>query len=58
VAFVSHVSAAGFYVVARGDTLSGIAARLGTSWQALFALNRDVVADPDLIYPGQRLRLP
>jgi resuscitation-promoting factor RpfA len=45
------------YVVRRGDTLSGIAVRVGTAWPALWALNRDRVADPDLIYPGQRLRV-
>jgi nucleoid-associated protein YgaU len=45
------------YVVRPGDTLSGIAAGLGMAWPALWALNRDRVADPDLIYPGQRLRV-
>jgi nucleoid-associated protein YgaU len=48
---------AGEYVVRAGDTLSGIAARFGMGWPALWALNRDRVADPDLIFPGQRLRL-
>jgi nucleoid-associated protein YgaU len=47
----------GEYVVRAGDTLSGIAARLGMAWPALWTLNRDRVADPDLIYPGQRLRV-
>ncbi|MFE8005922.1 peptidoglycan DD-metalloendopeptidase family protein [Streptomyces sp. NPDC057418] len=48
------------YTVARGDSLSGIAAteRVQGGWQRLYAANRTVVgADPDLILPGQRLSL-
>ena len=41
------------YTVRSGDTLSGIAARYGTSWQHLAELNG--LADPNLIYPGQVL---
>jgi nucleoid-associated protein YgaU len=47
----------GEYVVRRGDTLSAIAVRYGMTWPALWALNRDRIADPDLIYPGQVLRI-
>ncbi|WP_306319390.1 MULTISPECIES: transglycosylase family protein [unclassified Streptomyces] len=48
----------GGYVVRGGDTLGGIAAAHGTSWQHLYATNRAVIGgDPDLILPGQRLRL-
>ncbi|MEU7060842.1 transglycosylase family protein [Streptomyces sp. NPDC046197] len=48
----------GDYTVREGDTLSGIAARHGTTWQRLYAVNKDVVGgDPDLIVPGQRLAL-
>ncbi|MEU6421448.1 transglycosylase family protein [Streptomyces spiralis] len=48
----------GAYTVRAGDTLSGIAARHGTTWQRLYALNTSVVGDdPDLIVPGQRLAL-
>jgi hypothetical protein len=44
--------------VRQGDTLSGIAARHGTSWQRLYDLNRSVIGgDPNLIVPGQRLAL-
>ncbi|WP_405902173.1 transglycosylase family protein [Streptomyces sp. NBC_00656] len=48
------------YTVARGDSLSGIAAerRLDGGWQRLYSANRKVVGDdPDLIFPGQRLSL-
>lgn len=43
------------YVVKSGDTLSGIAARYGTSWQALAQKNG--LSNPNLIYPGQVLRI-
>lgn len=46
----------GTYTVQSGDTLSGIAAKYGTSWQTLQQLNG--IADPNLIYPGQVLKLP
>src|SRR5690606_26061342 len=46
----------GTYTVRRGDTLSGIAQRHGTNWQTLQRLNN--ISNPNLIYPGQVLRLP
>ena len=50
------VRAAGPVVVVRqGDTLGAIADRYRVSVERLAALNR--IADPDLIFPGQRLRL-
>lgn len=44
------------YVVNAGDTLSGIAAKYGTSWQALAQING--IANPNLIYAGQTIKLP
>jgi LysM repeat protein len=44
------------YTVARGDTLSGIAARFGTTWQELQRING--IRNPNLIFPGQVIRLP
>lgn len=41
------------YAVRKGDTLSGIAAKYGTTWQKIAADNN--IANPNLIYPGQRL---
>jgi len=41
--------------------LSAIAQReYGDSkeWRRIFEANRDVINNPDLIYPGQTLRLP
>ena len=54
-------TAAGAYVVQPGDTLSGIAAALGTpgGWPALYAANRRAIGpDPGLIRPGSVLALP
>lgn len=44
-----------YYTVQSGDNLSAIAAQYGTSWQALSDLNG--LSNPDLIYPGQVLRV-
>ncbi|UXY26672.1 LysM peptidoglycan-binding domain-containing protein [Streptomyces sp. HUAS TT20] len=54
----SRDSSGGNYTVREGDTLSGIAARHGTTWQRIYAANKSVIGgDPDLIVPGQRLSL-
>ncbi|MFJ2936703.1 transglycosylase family protein [Streptomyces sp. NPDC087219] len=49
----------GEYKVAAGDTLSKIAQAHGVKggWAKLFELNKDVVENADLIYPGQQLHL-
>ena len=49
----------GEYKVAKGDTLSTIAADhdVKGGWEKLFELNKDIVQDADLIYPGQQLHL-
>ena len=44
-----------YHIVARGETLSGIASRYGESWQQLAAKNG--LRNPNRIYPGQRLLL-
>lgn len=41
------------YVVKKGDTLSAIAARYGTTWAKIAADNN--IPNPNLIYPGQKL---
>jgi hypothetical protein len=45
------------YTVSAGDTLSGIADRFHVAggWRTLYQCNRDIITNPDLIYPGQRL---
>ena len=47
------------YVVRSGDTLSKIAAtkKVQGGWKALYAANRSVVENPNLIFPGEKLSL-
>ena len=50
-----------FYEIQRGDTLSGIAKRYyGNAMQytRIFEANRNVIEDPNKIYPGQKIRIP
>ncbi|MET9321784.1 transglycosylase family protein [Streptomyces sp. NPDC003038] len=49
----------GSYEVKSGDTLGTIAEVNGVNggWEKLFELNKDIVSDADLIYPGQKLKL-
>ena len=49
------------YTVEKGDTLSKIAKeQLGSAnaWKQIFEANRDVLDDPDRIFPGQVIKLP
>lgn len=51
----------GMYTVKKGDCLTRIARRFGTTWEQLYAIpeNKKVVGrNPDLIFPGQKLRVP
>lgn len=48
-----------FYTVVAGDSLSKIASKYkGVTWQKIFEANRDQIKNPDLIHPGQKLRIP
>jgi nucleoid-associated protein YgaU len=47
------------YTVVSGDSLSKIATKYpGLTWQKIFEANRDQIKNPDLIHPGQKLRIP
>ena len=49
------------YVVVTGDSLSKIAKREygdANKWRTIYEANKDVIKDPDLIYPGQELKVP
>ena len=49
------------YVVVAGDSLSKIAKREygnAKEWNRIFEANRDILKDPDKIYPGQKLKIP
>ena len=50
-----------YYVIEKGDTLWGISAKLlgnGAKYQEIFEANKEVIEDPDLIFPGQKIRIP
>jgi nucleoid-associated protein YgaU len=50
-----------FYEVQPGDTLSGIALKYygkANEYMKIFDANRDLLDNPDLIKPGQKLRIP
>jgi nucleoid-associated protein YgaU len=49
------------YVVVEGDSLSKIARREygdASKWRRIYEANKDLINDPDLIYPGQELKVP
>ncbi|MEE9448283.1 MAG: peptidoglycan-binding protein LysM [Arenicellales bacterium] len=50
-----------FYTIEKGDTLWGIASSQlgkGSRYPEIFEANREVIKDPDKIYPGQQIRIP
>jgi nucleoid-associated protein YgaU len=50
-----------FYEIKRGDTLGGIAKQFygkASKYMRIFEANRDIIDDPDKIYPGQKIRIP
>lgn len=49
------------YTVKSGDSLSAIAKREygdAGKWKRIYEANRDTIDNPDLIHPGQELRIP
>jgi nucleoid-associated protein YgaU len=50
-----------YYVIEKGDSLWKIAAHYygdGNKWKQLFEANKEVILDPDKIFPGQKIRIP
>ena len=50
-----------YYVIEKGDTLSAIAKRYYGDFKLyprIFEANREVIKDPDLIFVGQKIRIP
>ena len=50
-----------YYTIVSGDSLSKIAKNYygnAMDYKHLFEANREVIKDPDLIYPGQKIRIP
>lgn len=49
------------YTIEKGDTLSKIAKEHygnANAWKHIFEANRDIIEDPDRIFPGQVIKLP
>ena len=49
------------HTVAKGDNLSKIAKHYygnANEWKRIFEANKDVLKDPDKIFPGQKLQIP
>ena len=44
------------YVIASGDTMSGVAKKFGVTMQALLSANN--LTDPNLVRVGQRIKVP
>lgn len=51
----NRINGAQYYTIRPGDTLSGIAAKYGTTYQQLARING--IANPDKIYAGQRIKV-
>lgn len=50
-----------YYVIQKGDNLSAIAKKFlgnASAYPKIFEANREVIKDPNLIYPGQKIRIP
>jgi nucleoid-associated protein YgaU len=57
----STSTATKIYIVVSGDSLSKIAkCEYGNAkeWNRIYEANRDILKDPDKIYPGQELKIP
>jgi LysM repeat protein len=50
-----------YYVIKSGDSLSKIAKNFygdAGKWTDLFEANKEIILDPDKIYPGQKIAIP
>jgi len=50
-----------YYEIKSGDTLWAIAEKFlgnGAKYTEIFEANKEVIKNPDLIYPGQKIRIP
>lgn len=49
------------YTVQKGDSLSKIAKQFlgnASKWNEIYEANKDTISDPDMIHPGQELKIP
>lgn len=50
-----------FYEIVKGDTLGAISKKFygkASAYMRIFEANRDIISDPNKIYPGQKIRIP
>jgi len=50
-----------FYEIVSGDTLGAIAKKFygkASAYTRIFEANREIISDPNKIYPGQKIRIP
>lgn len=58
---VPATSAGRTYTVVKGDNLSKIATSVygnANKWRTIYEANKDIIKDPNLIHPGQVLKIP
>ncbi|MEL7186449.1 MAG: peptidoglycan-binding protein LysM [Pseudomonadota bacterium] len=56
-----EVSKDEIYEIVSGDTLGGIAKKYygkASAYMRIFEANRDIISDPNKIYPGQKITIP
>ena len=61
ISFIKSLFPVDFHTVEKGDTLSALAQHYygdGQKYMKIFNANRDILKDPDKIFPGQVLRIP
>jgi nucleoid-associated protein YgaU len=57
----AEVSKDEFYEIKSGDTLGAIAKQFygkSSQYMRIFEANREIIEDPNKIYPGQKIRIP
>lgn len=55
------VGATRYYTIKSGDSLSKVAKEMygdASQYDKIFQANKEVIGDPDKIYPGQQIRIP
>lgn len=53
---VTHSQDSNIHVIQKGETLTSIAKKYNTTWLKLWRLNPQII-NPNLIYPGQKLKI-
>ena len=49
------------YTIKSGDSLSKIAKQVygdASAWQKIYNANKDQIKNPDMIFPGQKIKIP